>query len=77
MSQAYNVAKFSFFKDCELVSKRAPLKLKGNNIWVNANFPQEAEEKRRKLIYPLMQIAKRENRRVKLVVDKLYVDGVL
>ena len=46
-------AKFSFFKDRELVRKRAPLKLKGSNIWVNEQFPQEVEEKRRILVIPV------------------------
>ncbi|XP_061179393.1 uncharacterized protein LOC133188019 [Saccostrea echinata] len=68
------VAKFSFYKDREFVRKRAPLKLKGSNIWVNEQFPPEVEEKRRKL-YPVMRKAMKENRRVKLVVDKLYIDG--
>ncbi|XP_062577804.1 uncharacterized protein LOC134239653 [Saccostrea cucullata] len=68
------VAKFSFYKDREFVRKRAPLRLKGSNIWVNEQFPPEVEEKRRKL-YPVMRKAMKNNKRVKLVVDKLYIDG--
>jgi hypothetical protein len=70
------VAKFSFFKDCEYVRGRALLKLKGTNIWVNERFPPEVEDKRRKL-YPMMRAARKQNKRVKLVVDKLYIDGDL
>jgi hypothetical protein len=70
------VAKFSFYKDRELVRRRAPMKLKGSNIWVNEQFPPEIEEKRRKL-YPALRKARKDKKRVKLVVDRLYIEGEL
>ncbi|XP_062574544.1 uncharacterized protein LOC134236388 [Saccostrea cucullata] len=70
------VAKFSFYKDREFVRRRAPQKLKHTQIWINEQFPPEIEEKRKKL-YPVMREARLNDRRVKLVVDKLYIDGSL
>lgn len=70
------VAKFSFFRDRELVRLQAPKKLKGSNIWVNEQFPPEIEEKR-KTLYPVMRTARKNGHRVKLVRDSLYIDGRL
>jgi hypothetical protein len=50
------------------------MKLKGSNIWVNEQFPPEIEEKRRKL-YPALRKARKNKKRVKLVVDRLYIEG--
>lgn len=39
-------------------------------------FPPEIEERRKKL-YPIMRLAKRDGKRVRLVKDLLYVNGEL
>lgn len=70
------IAKFSFFKDREFVRRRAPQKLKNTNIWVNEQFPPEIEERRKKL-YPVLRLARQKHSHVRLVVDKLYIDGKL
>lgn len=70
------VAKFTYFKERELIRTRAPQKLKGSNVWVNEQFPPEIEERRKKL-YPIMRLAKRDGKRVRLVKDLLYVNGEL
>jgi hypothetical protein len=43
---------------------------------VNEQFPPEIEEKRRKL-YPALRKARKDKKRVKLVVDRLYIEGEL
>lgn len=68
------VAKFTYFKDRELIRTRAPQKLHKSNVWVNEQFPPEIEEKRRKL-YPVLRQAKKDHKKVKLVRDVLYIDG--
>jgi hypothetical protein len=68
------VAKFSFFKDREFIRKRAPRKLRGSHIWINEQFPPEIEERRKKL-YPVMRQARKEQKRVRLVKDILYING--
>lgn len=45
-------------------------------MWVNEQFPPEIEERRKKL-YPIMRLAKRDGKRVRLVKDLLYVNGEL
>jgi len=67
------VAKFTYFKDRESV-RRSGYKLKGTNFGINEQFPDEIEKKRRDL-YPLMRHFRKENKRVVLVRDKLFVDG--
>lgn len=68
------VAKFSMFKERESV-RRSGYKLKGTNIGIHEQFPEEIEAKRREL-YPLMRKCRQENKKTVLVRDKLYVDGV-
>jgi hypothetical protein len=50
--------------------------LKGSNVWVNEQYPPEIEERRKKL-YPIMRQAKRDGKRVRLVKDSLYIDGIV
>lgn len=50
-------AKFSFFRDRELIRLQAPKKLKGSN-WLNEKFQSEIVEKR-KTLYPVMRMAER------------------
>nr|XP_022331758.1 uncharacterized protein LOC111129597 [Crassostrea virginica] len=69
------VAKFSYFKDREYIRLNAARKLHGTRIWVNEQFPPEIENNRKKL-YPVMRQAKKDRKRVKLVRDTLYIDGI-
>ncbi|KAK3107397.1 hypothetical protein FSP39_002575 [Pinctada imbricata] len=69
------VAKFSRFKDRELVRRQAPKTLKGTGFYVQEQFPVEVEQ-RRKSLFPVMRDARRRHRKVKLVRDRLYIDGV-
>lgn len=68
------VAKFSYFKDGEYIRINAAKRLKGSKVYANEQFPPEIEEKRRKL-YPVQRQAKKDNKRVQLVRDVLYIDG--
>ena len=68
------VAKFTLFKEREVV-RRAAFKLKGTNFGISEQFPEEIEEVRHGL-YPIMRNLRRDGKRVHLVRDKLYVDGV-
>lgn len=68
------VAKFSYFKDREYIRINAAKRLKGSKVYANEQFPPKIEEKRRKL-YPVQRQAKKDNKRVQLVRDVLYIDG--
>ncbi|XP_061196027.1 uncharacterized protein LOC133204318 [Saccostrea echinata] len=68
------VAKFSFFKDREFIRTNAARRFSGTKVWVNEQFPQEIEERRKKL-YPVMRQARKDKKRTKLVRDILYIDG--
>ncbi|XP_041369922.1 uncharacterized protein LOC121383892 [Gigantopelta aegis] len=70
------VAKFSKFKDREMVRKASSTKLKGKTFGVNEQFPKEIND-RRKELYPYYKQAKRAGKRESLVYDKLYIDGTL
>ena len=70
------VAKFSNFKNREMVRKTAPTKLQGKTFGVNEQFPKEIND-RRKESYPFYKRAKRAGKRISLVYDKLYIDGTL
>ncbi len=69
------VAKFQSFKKREEVRKAAPV-LKGKKAGVSEQFPKEVAE-RRKELYPVMRQARNEGKRVRLQMDRLYIDGVL
>ena len=69
------VAKFSSHKIKEKV-KFAAKNLAATNIGVSEQFPPEIEAKRKEL-WPAYKQAKREGKKAKLVVDKLYVDNQL
>lgn len=68
------VAKFTYYKDKEEVRKAAPKSLIGTNFSVNEQFPQEIEE-RRKVLYPIAKDARRNQNTVRLVRDKLFING--
>ncbi|CAC5383296.1 unnamed protein product [Mytilus coruscus] len=62
-------------KDKEIVLKNG-FKLKETNFGVQEQFPQEIEQKR-KTLYPVAKQARRDNRKVLLVRNKLYIDSNL
>jgi hypothetical protein len=68
------VAKFSYFKDREMVRKRWK-ELDGTVFRVFEQFPQDVIQKRRKLV-PKMKDARRQGKRAYLAYDTLYIDGV-
>ncbi|CAG2220516.1 unnamed protein product [Mytilus edulis] len=69
------IARFLYFSDLDMV-KRAGKNLKGTHYGVNQQFPAEIEEKRRKL-YPIMKAERKNNSKVVLIRDKLYVNDEL
>lgn len=70
------VARFTKFKDREMIRLEAPKVLKGTPYGVYEQFPIQIEERRRSL-YPVLKEAKRRGDRVKLVRDRLYVNNQL
>ena len=69
------IAKFERFCDREYVRGQAPKTLVGKPYGVREQFPKVIEEKRRKL-YPIMkQYRANKDNKVRLVRDKLYING--
>ena len=69
------IAKLNYFQDKQKVLTNAK-KLKGTGIAVSEQFPEEIMIARKRL-YPELKKAREEGKRVKLVRDKLYIDGQL
>lgn len=72
------VAKFHYFKQREIVRQASydhAQALKGANIGIGIQWPQQVREARKSL-YPIMQQEKSKGNAVKLVKDKLFVNGV-
>ena len=69
------VAKFNYFPDKQNILANAK-KLKGSGLAVSEQFPEEILTMGKRL-YPEMKKARDEGKRVKLVSDKLYIDGQL
>ena len=67
------VAKFLRYQDKEFIRKSAHL-LKGTKFGIAEQFPKEIAETRRKL-YPIMKKAKEDGSAVKLIKDKLFING--
>ena len=67
------VARFVYRAELEHVLQNA-YKLKGKPYGISEQFPKEIEDKR-KMLYPIMKQAKKDGKRVKLVRDKLFIDG--
>lgn len=67
------IAKFTMFKDRELVRKQWKT-LQGTNYYVHEQFPKEVNDKRRQLL-PRLKDAKKAGKRAWLAYDTLYVDG--
>lgn len=69
------IAKFTNYKDKEHVRRCAPRTLIGTPYRINEQFPTEIEN-RRKMLYPEAKRARQnKNNEVKLVRDKLYING--
>ena len=69
------MAKFLSHKQKEEIRRNANL-LKGTNYFISEQFPKEVMESRKQKI-PVMKKAKKEGKKVKLVADKLLINGVL
>ncbi|XP_052766903.1 uncharacterized protein LOC128207802 [Mya arenaria] len=67
------VAKFTFFKDREVV-RREWKHLAGTGCQMYEQFPPEVLDKRRRLV-PMMKDARKEGKRAWIAYDTLYVDG--
>lgn len=67
------VAKFTYFKDREMVRKQWK-ELEGSVFRVFEQFPQDVIQKRRKLV-PQMKEARRQGKRAYLAYDTLYING--
>ena len=73
------VAKFHYFKEREAVRNKSfelSDKLKGENVGVGAQWPKKMR-KTRKNLYDVMQREKVKGNTVKLMKDKLFVNGHL
>ncbi|MEW8546894.1 MAG: hypothetical protein AB2693_25545, partial [Candidatus Thiodiazotropha sp.] len=69
------IAKFERFKDREFIRSEAPKTLRNKPFGVREQFPKVIEDKR-KLLYPEMKKAKRnENNKVRMVRDKLFINN--
>lgn len=72
------VAKFHYYKQRETVRQASydnASDLKKENLGIGIQWPQQVREAR-KTLYPIMQQEKNKGNTVKLVRDKLYVNGV-
>lgn len=69
------VAVFLYHKDLEMVIKSGRM-LQGTQYGINEQFPSTVED-RRKLLYPVAKHYKRTGHRVKMVRDKLFINGQL
>ena len=67
------VAKFNFFQDRENIHLNAK-KLKGSNVAIAEQFPEEIVRIRREL-YPELKKAKEAGKKAKFVRDKLIIEG--
>jgi len=67
------IAKFHWYGD-RMVVWEARQKLKGSNIFINEDFPQEIQQ-RRQVLRPVMRKAKELNMSASLKVDNLILDG--
>ena len=69
------VARFIYRRDIELVLKNG-YRLRNTPYGAKEQFPVEIENRRRS-VYPIMKQARRENKQVTLVRDKLFIEGEL
>ena len=72
------VAKFHYYNQREIVRQASydrAEELKNHNLGVGIQWPQQIRDAR-KALYPIMQQAKNDGKTVKLVKDKLFINGV-
>jgi hypothetical protein len=69
------VVKFNYYPDKEAILRNAR-KLRGTDIAISEQFPEEIVKIRKKL-YPIFKQARAQKKKVKLVWDKLIIDGQL
>ena len=69
------IAKFNYHQDREFVRSNAK-KLKGSRIGISEQFPTAIEQVRKSL-YPELKKAKAAGKKVRMVRDKLFINGVL
>ena len=69
------VCKLNYYPDKERILANAR-KLKGSGIAISEQFPEEILKVRKRL-YPILKKAKQEKKRVKMVRDKLFIEGQL
>ncbi|KAK3107801.1 hypothetical protein FSP39_022489 [Pinctada imbricata] len=67
------VARFIFQRDLQLVKSQA-YKLKGSQFGIREQYPTDVAERRR-ILYPVMRDARNDGNRVRLVRDRLYING--
>ena len=68
------IVRFAFYPDREKVWENRQ-KLKGSDMIMNGDFPEEINE-RRAILYRIFKIAKDKHHKAKLVADKLIIDGI-
>ena len=67
------ICRFAFYEDRDLVwGKRNSLKK--SQYFITENFPPEIEDRRKKL-YPVLKAAKKQNKKAKIVYDKLIIES--
>lgn len=69
------MAKFNYFQDWEHILHNAR-KLKGSNLGIGEQFPEEIV-KIRKELYPELKRANDAGKKAKLVRDKIIIEGEL
>ena len=69
------IARFEHYKQRELVKSRGN-KLKGSSLWINEQFPEEIN-KRRKILRPIMKAQWDLDQKAVMSVDRLYINGQL
>ena len=69
------VCKLNYYPDKERILANTR-KLKGSGIAISEQFPEEILKVRKRL-YPILKKAKQEKKRVKMVRDKLFIEGQL
>jgi hypothetical protein len=67
--------KFNDYKVREQIRGQSG-QLRGTSFWINEQFPKEINDRRKDLI-PIMKEARQKSQTVRLVKDKLFINGKL
>lgn len=67
------VAKFTYFKDREMIRRASPA-LKKTRYYINEQFPKEVAD-RRKALLPKLREARAADKKAWFSYDKLFIDG--